>query len=100
MIYHGWAYMLTLRGKGGNRGSPNVEAGKMEDALTPSPPPGAISKTVPAKHAKYRHSTSFALYDSARVSKKYGQNSLLRENGTVLICAGPLWPRNHTDLSS
>jgi hypothetical protein len=27
-IYYGWAYMLTLWGKGGYGGSPNVEAGK------------------------------------------------------------------------
>jgi hypothetical protein len=28
-LYYGWAYMLTLWGKGGYGGSPNVEAGKM-----------------------------------------------------------------------
>jgi hypothetical protein len=28
-LYYGWAYMLTLGGKGGYGGSPNVEAGKM-----------------------------------------------------------------------
>ena len=28
-LYYGWAYILTLRGKGGHGGSPNVEAGKM-----------------------------------------------------------------------
>ena len=27
-LYYGWAYMLTLWGKGGYGGSPNVEAGK------------------------------------------------------------------------
>ena len=28
-LYYGWAYMLTLWGKGGYGGSPDVEAGRM-----------------------------------------------------------------------
>ena len=34
-LYYGWAYMLTLWGKGGYGGSPNVEAGKMYQHSTP-----------------------------------------------------------------
>ena len=33
-LYYGWAYMLTLWGKGGYGGSPNVEAGKMYQQVT------------------------------------------------------------------
>ena len=44
-LYYGWAYMLTLWGKGGYGGSPNVEAGK--GVSTPATvirgrPPGAV----------------------------------------------------------
>ena len=35
-LYYGYAYMLTLWGKGGYGGSPNVEAGKMYQQLKPS----------------------------------------------------------------
>ena len=35
-LYYGWAYMLTLWGKGGYGGSPNVEAGKMYQQYFPS----------------------------------------------------------------
>jgi hypothetical protein len=33
-LYYGWAYMLTLWGKGGYGGSPDVEAGRREDVST------------------------------------------------------------------
>jgi hypothetical protein len=36
-LYHGWAYMLALWGKGGHGGSPNVEAGKGVSTPCPSP---------------------------------------------------------------
>jgi hypothetical protein len=36
-LYYGWAYMLTLWGKGGYGGSPNVEAGKMYQQATAIP---------------------------------------------------------------